>query len=264
MRFFWLAPVFVSACADLSGLADLAIDAGSDATTNDAAQQIDASADATSIDAATEAAPLTFCTAEAGASAFCADFDENDVHVAYANGVATTWTNASTPPPTLDFDASVSPPASAEFTPTLLTAPSLSETLNGKPTTLVVSVALRVNASALGTMHPLVVQTDATHTVSIVLTNLNTISAELDETADIGDGGTTITPHPISAGVPTGTWIPLSLTITKTTIELVTFDIVDVNVTRAQNVALSNPIVSFGFGLESSGEIDDVVVTTAQ
>jgi len=237
----------------------------SDGGASDGAVDASSLPDVATSDAASDALPSTYCTLlDSGAASFCADFDENDVALAFVNGAVGTWTTISNPPPTLDFDASASPPASARFDATQTIEQGLAWSIPGKPATITVHAQVRMEptSSSLGSPTPIVIlTTSATTALSLVLQAgvVNGFSVTLNEMSTNADGGVTTTPH-VFGTFTADAWVGFTLVATSTTASCTATSInAPLNLTRATNAPMSGASIAFDIHTWS-GELDDVVI----
>jgi hypothetical protein len=270
MRLSWLGLVALASCAEISGLSNLVVsdgstpaDSGDDATADTGLADVLDGSDAASNDGASTAYCLTLVP---GSYLFCADFDEGNIQVGYANTGKSSWTGLSSPAPTLSTVQQKSPPASASFDGKGDERFTLSGALSGAPTT--VTMEAQVQVVMIG---PFL----ASDVLFEVITNLSqgrgvklllqpTFNGQYSMTVEEdgpGDGSGLVSTHNLAPMYSTGNvWHDIKLTIEMATI-VVTVDGISNSITRSQPAPTNTtPTFFVGFAPNWSGFVDNVLL----
>lgn len=263
----FLPLVAIAACADLSGLNGLSVDAAvqGDATQVDAASDasVDAVAD-TVVDAPVppvDSSGPTFCQTQTQTYRWCADFDENDVTYGYQSGQKVHWTGWSQNPLPSLSTRYASPPSSAGFDGAL--AQSLTFTAAPTPlTTYELLAELRIDSANDQSTNVASVSISQSYGIKaeVVHTGVNAYTFTVNE-ASIGDAGLVITAHPI-ASFPLMTWTAIDIAISAQKVTAVVGANAPLTFDRAVTGGSQSVTTTFAFdGLNWTGEWDSVRIS---
>lgn len=253
----FLPLVAVAACANLSGLNELEVDAQSDAQQDAGGDEAiaETSTDSPADSVADGADAGTFCTTQTQSWLWCADFDEKDVAQGFLNGTPTPWTTVTGVALSAMF---ASPPASARFDgaskeflafthgPTNLTTLEVTGQLQVTTTTLTGDSAVLVLVLAQNYSLKLVAGTASSQGFTL----------SFNEVTELVDGGTQSTNHPLG-NFGTGTWIFVDAQVTATAVAITAGNTAKASFAHAGQQSQLVSVV-LGFDLNWTGNWDSI------